>query len=356
MRFGIRFKLISAFLFMIIIPILMTTLTGIKMGTRYPNLPHEINLYIYTIILIASLVLPFVLCAILFTWLISRSILIPLEELNNATDNITNGNLDFKIKYKKNDEMGQFCGAFEIMRAKLKESLEKQAAYENSRKELISSISHDLRTPMTSIKGYVEGLQDGIVHDKEKYDRYIAVIKDKTEKLDKLIDDLFQFSQLELGHLGMEYREQDSKKMLDTIVNPIEMELIDTAVKLSVDRPFPSAIVNADISRISQVFDNIINNAKKYAGENIEIKIKANIEANFIKIIIEDNGIGISYEDVPYIFERFYRGEKSRSREFGGAGLGLAICKQIVEDHGGKIWVQSKQGKGTAVYFTLPIL
>jgi signal transduction histidine kinase len=314
------------------------------------------KVFFFLILIIGSLIATFILCAILFTWLISRSILVPLKELNIAAENIMNGNLNFEIKYKKKNEMGRFNATFNMMRLKLKESLEKQACIENSRKELIASISHDLRTPITSIKGYVEGLQDGIVHDKEKYERYLSVIKEKSDKLDKLIDDLFQFSQLELGKMSMEFLEQDSNEMLEAIVNPIEMEFKDDQIRLFAQKPFASKRIIADKNRIAQVFDNILSNARRYVGKDGEIKINAVNEGKFIKIVIKDTGAGISHEDLPYIFDRFYRGEKSRSREFGGTGLGLAICKQIIEDHGGKIWVQSEIGKGTMFYFTLPVL
>ena len=132
------------------------------------------------------------------SWIISRSVLNPLNKLNAATENIAQGNLDFTIECRRNDELGRLCQAFELMRHRLKESLEKQNIYENSRKTMIASISHDLRTPIASIKGYVEALQDGIAQDPEKFNRYLSIIEDKTNKLDRLIDDLFQFSQFEL--------------------------------------------------------------------------------------------------------------------------------------------------------------
>ncbi len=150
---------------------------------------------------------------VLFTWLISKSILVPLKNLNEATESISAGNLDFQLSYKKDNELGRLCAAFDTMRVKLKESLEKQAAYEKSRKELVADISHDLRTPISSIKGYVEGLQDGMAKDPQMFQRYLTVIQDKTHKLDRLIDDLFQYSQMELGKLSMDFSKQDSEEI-----------------------------------------------------------------------------------------------------------------------------------------------
>lgn len=297
-----------------------------------------------------------ILLIILSTFFISRSILKPLKELNRATENIANGNLDFEIKYKKSDELGKFCNAFDAMRIKLKASLEKQVQYENSRKEMIASISHDLRTPLASIKGYVEGLQDGVAQDKEKVDFYLSVIKDKTENLDRLIEDLFQSSQLELGQFEMHIKKESSRDILEDIFRSIELDFENSNIKLFVHRPFPSIWINIDRYRISQIINNLIQNAKKYVGENGEIRIGATIKDNYLEIYVEDNGIGISEADMQHVFEPFYRSEKSRSRDYGGAGLGLSICKYIVETHKGKIWVDSIKNLGSKFYFNLPLL
>lgn len=280
----------------------------------------------------------------------------PLQELTAAAERVMEGNFEPSIPYRSADEMGRFCAAFEVMRVRLKQSLEAQAAYEQSRKTMIASISHDLRTPITSIKGYVEGLQDGFAQDPEKFSRYLTVIQNKTVQLDKRIEDLFQFSQLELGHVEMAFMEQSFAEMMETIVKPIETELKDRAVTFTVDRPFPSAYVHADSDRLDQVLGNLVDNAVKHGGENCSIALKASVDGDLIRISIRDNGCGIPEADIPYLFDLFYRGEKSRSREYGGTGLGLAICKQIVQDHGGSIGVQSDLGKGTVFSFTLPIL
>lgn len=336
----------ASFMAMMLLPIVMVIIAG-------NSIKSETN---QMLLLIVALVIPFGICAIILAWFISRSFLLPLKELSDATKMIMEGNLDFKLSFKsKKDEMGDFCVAFDLMRENLKESLEKQAAFESSRKELIASISHDLRTPISSIKGYVEGLQDGIAHDKEKFERYITVIKNKTESLDRLIEDLFQFSQLELGCLDMQPSIQNLNDMLDKILKPFEMEFIDTSIQFIVERPFPSVKINADADRIGQVFDNIISNSKRYVGDKGAIIIEATLEEAFIKVTVKDTGTGITKWDLPYVFNHFYRGEKSRSKNYGGIGLGLAICKQIIEKHGGVIWVESKPYVETTFYFKLPV-
>jgi signal transduction histidine kinase len=274
-----------------------------------------------------------------------------------ATKNISEGNLDYQIKYKNNDEIGKFCIVFDDMRKELKESLENQVKYEKSRRELIASISHELRTPITSITGYVEGLEEGIASDGEMFQRYISVIKDKTEKLDHLIEDLFQYSQMELGQLNMNIMTINSMELFEEIFTNLKMEFMNTNIAFTRQGPLPDVEINVDHYRIRQVIDNLIQNAKRYA--NSDGKISAGVKLkndNKIVVFITDNGEGIPEEDIENIFEKFFRGEKSRSREYGGVGLGLAICKHIVEAHGGEIWVDSKTGRGSTFYFTIPTL
>ncbi|MBP1993215.1 sensor histidine kinase [Paenibacillus eucommiae] len=353
MKTGLRFKLITSLTVVSIVPFLILSLFGsidsVQPGTRTA-------MYTNIMIVIAGLIMALVVFAVLLAKIISRDILDPLKELSASADKIMRGDLDFQITYHRNNEMGRFSTAFELMRSKLQESLNKQRLSEQARKELITSISHDLRTPISSIKGYVEGLQDGIVHDKEKHARYLAVIKDKTYKLDGLIEDLFQFSQLESGQLPMHYELENSQELLEDIVRPMELEFMDHSASLIVNRPFHALPIKADRSRITQVFDNLVSNAAKYAGQETRITIATTVIGNYIQISIADNGTGIADSDLPFIFDRFYRGDKSRSSKLGGSGLGLAICKQIIEDHGGSIGARSEPGVETVFYFTLPVL
>lgn len=297
-----------------------------------------------------------ILFIIILSQTISRSVLVPLKELNKATESIAEGNLDFTIRYKKNDELGRLCRAFDTMRENLKKSIEKQMESETQRREMIGIISHDLRTPISSIKGYVEALQDGMAKDEDQFKRYLQVIKDKTDRLDALIDDLFLFSQMDLGRLKMDFEIVDSRVMLEDMLHYISLDWEDSHIEIIKERPFASVKVKVDIKRIAQVMDNIIQNASRYVGSNGQIRVSAVKQKEELIISVKDNGIGIAKEDLPYIFDLFYRGEKSRSRNYGGSGLGLAICKSIIEDHGGRIWAESSQGQGTTISFSLPIV
>lgn len=326
----------------------------LDMDAMYQGVQGTVMKYIVLGIVISIILLGFLVYY--FSRTISRQILIPLEELNEATKNIAEGNLNYEIDYCGDNELGRYCQAFETMRLKLKRSLEKQSQYENNRKELIASISHDLKTPITSIQGYIEGLIDGIPKDADTYNKYLEIIKDKTIKLNHLIDDLFYFSKLELDRLNIVKKEYQSANVFEEILKPIEMEFEEIEQKLIIDKPIPNVKIKIDKNRIIQVVDNIVKNAREFIDEDGIVKISFEVLDNYFKVSISDNGVGIRKKDQPKLFNKFFRGEKSRSRKFGGTGLGLAICREIIESHNGEIGVKSNRGEGSNFYFKLPII
>ena len=326
----------------------------LDMDAMYEGVQGTVMKYIVVGIVISIILLGFLVYY--FSQTISRQILIPLEELNEATKNIAEGNLNYEIDYCGDNELGSFCKAFETMRLKLKQSLEKQSQYENNRKELIASISHDLKTPITSIQGYIEGLIDGIPKDVNTYNKYLEIIKDKSIKLNHLIDDLFYFSKLELDRLDINKKEYQSAEVFEQILKPIEMEFDQIDQKIIIERPIPDVKIKIDKNRIIQVVDNIVKNAREFIDKDGFVKISFEVLDTYFKVSISDNGVGIRKEDQPKLFNKFFRGEKSRSRKFGGTGLGLAICREIIESHNGKIGVKSNRGEGAKFYFKLPIV
>lgn len=297
----------------------------------------------------------FVMLIVLFTWYISRTILRPLEELNTATERIAKGDLDFNIRYTNNDELGNFANSFESMRIQLKESLQKQKFLEKARKEMVASISHDLRTPISSIQGYVEGLIDGMADDEETRKRYLQVIQDKTCQMNRQIEDLFEFSRLDAGQLRLKVEQVNSVKVLEKIVQSVELGRGENDPIIVLERPLPEVQIKVDPQRLEQVMMNLLGNAFRYLPQNGVVVVKAWADKDNLTTAVADNGPGISQQDLPFIFDSFYRGDKSRSRKSGGSGLGLAICKYIVEAHGGRIWAESKEGEGSTFYFSLPV-
>lgn len=321
-------------------------------STMFQSIQGTVLRYIVIGVIFSILLLGFLV--FYFSRIISRQILIPLEELNEATKNIAEGNLDYEIEYSGNNELGKFCEAFETMRLRLKKSLEKQSLYENNRKELIASISHDLKTPITSIQGYIEGLIDGIYKDEETFEKYLRIIRDKTLKLNHLIDDLFYYSKLELDKLNVKTKEYNSRVVFNEMLKPLKLEFEEIDQKLIVNKPIPEVKISIDKKRIGQVIDNIIKNAREFMDKEGVVEISFAEDGEYFSVYISDNGLGIREKDKKYIFEKFYRGEKSRSRKFGGTGLGLAICKEIIKAHQGEIGVESTRGKGSTFYFKLP--
>ncbi len=290
------------------------------------------------------------------TFFMSRSITKPLRVLVHATHQIKNGNLNFQVTSRSKDELGELTVAFEQMRFKLKESIEMQLQYEENRKELISSISHDLKTPITAIKGYVEGIVDGVADTPEKMDKYVKTIYTKATDMDRMIDDLFLFSKLDLKRMPFSFEKVDARKYFEDCIGEVQLDLEKkgvgielAAVELKADTQ-----VRMDREKLKRVLMNIIDNSCKYMGHEAgKIAVSVRDGAGEILIGIRDNGKGISESELPYIFDRFYRADPSRNTATGGSGLGLAIVRQIVEGHGGRIWAESKLGEGTTIYFTL---
>lgn len=281
-------------------------------------------------------------------------IYIPVKRLNYYANEISKGNLDIEIKHMGKDEIKQ-CGiAFDRMKKELKESLDIQSEYEKSKKELIACISHDLKTPISSIRASIEGLIDGIVKDEKMQKKYYGIIHKKILSLDKLVDDLFHHSQMELKKLKVIKKDQYLNIVLEQIIKHLEVEFQASTKNLNVIRPFPNTLVHVDCDRICQVILNLIRNAEKYSDDGDEITIWCEVKENSAYIHIKDTGYGISKEDLPFIFNKFYRGEKARTSNLGGSGLGLAICKYIVEEHHGRIEVISQLGKGSTFTIQLP--
>ena len=309
---------------------------------------------IYTRLLVISVIILFVASSIAIFWLY-QSIVQPLGKLKVAAENIKDGNLDFNVVTEAEDEIGELCTAFEEMRSKLKEQIDINMQYEKENKELISNISHDLKTPITAIKGYVEGIRDGVADTPEKMDKYIRTIYNKATDMDKLIDELFLYSKLDSNSLNYSFAKINVNDYFEDCADEISLDLEFSNIIFSyhnyVDK---DTIIIADPEQLKRVINNIVGNSVKYTGNKqgvISLRIKD--EPEFIQVEIEDNGKGIAKNELPRIFERSYRTDASRNSSQGGSGLGLSIAKKIIEEHGGKIWARSTEGMGTTLCFVL---
>ena len=302
-----------------------------------------------------SIVLILILTAAVMTIWIYKGIINPIAKLKVATQNIRDGNLDFTLDVDDEDEIGMLCQDFEEMRLRLKESQEEKLQYDKESKELISNISHDLKTPITAIKGYVEGIQDGVASSPEKLNKYIRTIYNKANDMDRLIDKLTFYSKIDTNKIPYNFSKINVAEYFGDCVEEVGLDMETRGIELGyfnyVDN---DVMIIADAEQMKRVINNIIGNSLKYLDKKkgiINIRIKD--DGDFIQIVIEDNGKGIAAKDLPFIFDRFYRTDISRNSSKGGSGIGLSIVKKILEDHGGKVWATSRAGIGTIMYFVL---
>ena len=313
-----------------------------------------INRRLMEYLVIAMMLILFMTSSIITGWL-NKDIYKPLKELSIAMQRISTGDFDYHMANRRDDEIGILFDNYEQMRLQLKENEEEKAQNEKKSKELVSNISHDLKTPITSIKGYVEGIMDGVADTPEKMDKYIKTIYNKANDMDKLINELTTYSGIDSNKIPYHFHILNVSDYFSECVEEVGLDLESKNMHLNFTNLVPAdTCVVADPEQLKKVINNIISNSVKYMGHDngvIDIRILDEIES--VKIEIEDNGKGIESKDIGNIFERFYRTDSSRNSLQGGSGIGLSIVKKIIEDHGGYVWATSRQGEGTCMHFVL---
>ena len=295
------------------------------------------------------------LTSLLMSVWIYTSISVPLNQLKTATNNIQAGNLDFTVEGCAVSEINDLCEDFEDMRRRLKATTEEKLAFDKESKALISNISHDLKTPITAVKGYVEGIMDGVADTPEKIDRYIRTIYTKANEMDRLINELTFYSKIDTNRIPYTFSKIHIAGYFDDCAEELGVELETEGIALEYScQVAPDVIVIADVEQLKRVINNVVSNSIKYMDkEERRVQIRVRDVGDFIQIEMEDNGRGIDAREVPCIFERFYRTDASRNSTKGGSGIGLSIVRKIMEDHGGKVWATSVEGEGTTIYFVL---
>ncbi|MDM5227400.1 HAMP domain-containing sensor histidine kinase [Cytobacillus sp. NJ13] len=305
-------------------------------------------------ILSGLLLFLFIMIIGILNYLVSRSIIKPISVLKEGAERIKTGDLNFEIKAISNDEIGQLNRAFEEMRIKLKESINLQLRYEENRKELLTNISHDLKTPITSIIGYVEGIKDGVANTPQKMEKYLSTVYLKAKDMDSLIDELFLFSKLDLKKEPFHFETVELDKYMKDYTEELYLDLLQQGIHMELHLLNKPICVKVDREKLKRVLANLMSNCVKYMNKNKKsITISLHERLGDVIVQVADNGQGIEPSALPNIFERFYRAEQSRSSETGGSGLGLAIAKKIILEHDGNIWAASEVGKGTSVFFSL---
>lgn len=295
-----------------------------------------------------------ILIALTVAYFISKSITSPIAQMKEVAQSIAKGDFSRKLNVKTKDELGQLAKSLNTMADELQQKIQNLKHMDNVRTDFVANVSHELKTPLTLIKGYIETLEDKEIDDREKTRKFVSIIKEHTGRLENIINDLLSLSELESSSAALAKVELDLKALIDNVSLSFGHALAAKKQNLSIDSQGIDFKIKADPDKIEQVLVNLIDNAVKYCGENGIIKISLIEQQSEIIVTVEDNGIGIPKDQTDRVFERFYRVDKARSRQLGGTGLGLSIAKHIVLAHKGKISIESQINIGTKVSVTLP--
>lgn len=304
---------------------------------------------------ILAIIFILILTAALLIFWIYRGVVIPLGRMKIATQNIKDGNLDFELEVEADDEIGQLCRDFEEMRKRLRDTTTAQVEEDKRGKELISNISHDLKTPITAIKGYAEGIMDGVADTPEKMERYIKTIYNKANEMELLINELTLYSKIDSNRIPYNFATISVKDYFEDCAEELKIDIESRGIEFDYLNYVENDVrIIADPEQLKRVINNIISNSAKYMDKKQKhIHFRVKDVGDFVQVEIEDNGKGIGAKELPNIFDRFYRTDASRNSATGGSGIGLSIVKKIIEEHGGNIWATSKEGIGTVMYFVI---
>lgn len=277
-----------------------------------------------------------------------------ISRLESATRSIENGDLSTRAEIPGRDEIASLADSFNKMARQLQTADQKQKELETLRRDLVAWAGHDLRTPLSSIRLLVEALDDGVVTDPKEIQNYLSQAKKHVDTLSFLVDDLFQISQLDAGGMPLNLETASISDLISDTLESFSSLAAQKGVKLSGSAGEGVDPITMDVLWMGRAINNLVSNAIRYTPMNGEIQITANSNHDMVTVCISDSGEGILPEDIPHVFERFFRGDKSRSRVSGGAGLGLAIAKGVAEAHKGDIFVQSERLRGTTFTISLP--
>jgi len=292
--------------------------------------------------------------AMVLGYFLSSAITNRIYILKDAAEKLAAGNLQTRVPINGRDEVAALANTFNQMAEQLEMVDAKQRELERLRADLIAWVGHDLQTPLASMRAILEALEDGVVDDPQTVKRYLGTAQRDVRSLSVLIDDLFQMAQLDAGGIPLDRAESSLSDLISDTLESFSELALRQGVKLegSVDPNVDPVMM--DTQRIGRVLNNLIGNALRHTPAEGRVNVHARRTVSGVEVCVSDTGEGIRTEDLPHVFESFYRGEKSRSRSTGGAGLGLAISRGIVQAHGGEIKVESETGRGSQFTFSLP--
>ncbi len=315
----------------------------------------ELNFPALILITLSTVLILKEVSTVLFSLHMRKRLMDPLERLRVAVEEISKGNYGYTVEGEASNMVGDLVASFNRMSVELKEAQELKERYEQNRKELIAGISHDLKTPITSVIGYVDAIQSGVATTEEKKEKYLSIIESNAQYTNKLIDDLFLFSKLDINQMQYEFTPVPIGEFLEDVFIEKKLELEESGVDISFDLNIaPETYLSIDGKMVYRIISNIISNAVKYGNQSVpRIHICGTEIIDGVQVEITDNGRGIAPENLEHIFDVFFRGDVSRNKTIGGTGLGLSIAKQLVEAHGGCIYATSTLDDGATMTFTL---
>ncbi len=288
-----------------------------------------------------------------FGYILATDITRSLYSLQDGANQLATGDFSTKVHVDEVDELSDVANAFNMMTDELERSFARQRQLEKARRDLTVAVSHDLRTPLASIRAMVEAIADGVVTDPATVQRYYATINTQITSLSSLINDLFELSKLEAEPVQLRKEAVNLNDLLSDVLESMQAKAKEISLQGDFKADIP--LVQAELQKIQRVLYNLVQNAIQHTPAGGSITLAIHNKDQGVQIDIIDTGEGIAAEDIPHIFDQFFRGEKSRSRATGGTGLGLAIAKGIIEAHNGQIWVESQAGRGTTFSFILPL-
>jgi signal transduction histidine kinase len=357
-RLGLGTRIPSLTITMAIVYLVGAAVVGVNVTyasvQMFLNKEHDLPL-LMILLLFAAII------SLFFALFLSESIVSRLQTLLGMARRVGAGDLEVQLPVTSRDEIGQLCAEFNSMVAQLRASKQEAERLEGARRELIAAVSHDLRTPLASIRAMIEAIDDGVVTDPETVTRYLRTIGNETRHLTALIDDLFELSQIDAGALKLRIAPASIEDLVSDALESMAPQAQVKGVHLAGEIKDAPRQVKIDAPRMQRVLHNLIQNAIRHTPKEGTVSLTVSRADDGVEMVVADTGEGIPTADLPYVFDRFYRGERARTRDRDGeaaspgAGLGLAIAKGIVEAHGGSIRAASTQGKGSAFRITLPV-
>lgn len=325
----------------------------IPASTVFVQSNHTVSLTLFVVMISMALILCILL--LLLRNKLKKHIIQPIHQLRDYSEAILKGNYEKQATYERMDEIGEVYAMFDQMRMEIMHHSLRRDEQEQAQKELISNISHEIKTPLTTLKTYIEAIREGVCTDMSSVMEYVEVMHNNTDKMTRLTDDLLLHALKELGQISVTLTEQYSEDVLLTILQPIGHYVRTTGVNFIEPQNIPNVLFHVDAHRLEQVIANIISNSLKHTSAGDSIRVNTEIEQGQLKITIADTGKGILPQDMPFVFDRYFKGKINSTHRNEGTGLGLSICKHIIEAHHGSISFRSVHGQGTVFYCYIPL-